>query len=103
MSNPIEKKATEPIKIFLTTGEIVDGQEQFSGYDTLAIVFDLSRSEVNEFNNIKRATTFLIPPLICTVTQPFKIEYDNETLQGISLERLKKKGLLVGYSLTVGA
>lgn len=107
MAGIIEKNAKTPITIRIAS-DIVDGETSFVNHPALAMVFESSISDLNNFGNkidnygtVQHETTFLVSPFGVTPDIPCEIIYNNACYDVKSIKIMRNmKGVLLGYKIT---
>ena len=100
MAGLIEKNAKTPITIRIA-GEIIDGETVFENRSAMAMVFESSQTDSDNYGTVQNTKTFLVAPFDVTPEIPCEIVYNGEnyTVKSIKIIR-NMKGVLLGYKIT---
>jgi hypothetical protein len=107
MAGLIEKNAKTPITVRVA-GEIIDGETSFENHPALAMVFESSQADVDNYGSVidnygtvQQEKTFLVAPFDVKPEIPCEIIYDEENYVVKSIKTIRNmKGVLLGYKIT---
>ena len=100
MAGLIEKNAKTPITVRIAS-EIIDGETSFVNHPAMAMVFESSVSDLNNYGTVQHETTFLVAPFDVTPEIPCKITHNNACYDVKSIKIIRNmKGVLLGYKIT---
>lgn len=100
MAGLIEKNAKTPITVRVA-GEIIDGETSFKNHPALAMVFESSNADIDNYGSVQQEKTFLVSPFDVKPDIPCEIIHDGENYAVKSIKTIRNmKGVLLGYKIT---
>ena len=99
MAGLIEKNATIPITIRIS-GEITDGQTSFENHPAMAMVFESSQTDSDNYGTVQNTKTFLVAPFDVTPEIPCEIIHNDACYTVKSIKTIRNmKSVLLGYKI----